>query len=118
MAADGNTTVSTSGTAASEAPLENPAFTEAPVSDEIEAPIGDEVESPAEAEIEEPEMEEEEAEEMAERILVCDYLATLGEAKQSEKQKKFIADMKAKKMGKKNKAKVDKKVKAKKGCCA
>jgi len=80
---------------------------------------------PAEGEIEpeaDQDMEDAEADEMAERIFVSDYLATLEEAKLTEKQKAFIAEVKAKKLSKKNADKVGKKVKvlkdkADKKCC-
>lgn len=52
----------------------------------------------------EAEMSDEEAEEMGEKIAVADYLATLSTL--TEKQKKFKDDVKGKKIGKKNKAKI------------
>ena len=52
----------------------------------------------------ETEWTDDEAKEMGEKIEVADYLATLG--KITEKQKKFIDDIKNKKIGKKNKLKL------------
>jgi hypothetical protein len=52
----------------------------------------------------ETEWSDEETDEMAEKIEVADYLATLSQL--SEKQKKFKEEIKGKKIGKKNKAKL------------
>jgi uncharacterized protein YndB with AHSA1/START domain len=52
----------------------------------------------------ETEWSDEETDEMAEKIEVADYLATLSQL--SEKQKKFKDEIKGKKIGKKNKAKL------------
>ena len=61
-----------------------------------------------EPEVEEPEYEDVFATEMAERFYAADYLS--GFKKITEKQAKFVADIKAKKISKKNKEKVSKKL--------
>jgi hypothetical protein len=111
ISAEGGVNVATSAAPAAEAPAEVPA--ELPVSTETPAEEEAEVkEEGAEADEEEAELKDEEAEEMAERIYVSDYLSTLGEAKLTEKQKAFVAETKSKKMSKKNKEKVDAKLKS------
>jgi hypothetical protein len=64
---------------------------------------------PMPTEEEEPEMSDEEALEMAEKLMVAEHLEKL--EKLTEKQACFLKDVKAKKMSKKNQAKVDSKKK-------
>jgi hypothetical protein len=80
----------------------------------LETPVGPElgIEEPVEDPFsEEPDFTDDEALEMAEKLMVAEHLAKMDEKKMSDKQKKFLEDMKAKKFSKKNQEKVDKKKK-------
>jgi hypothetical protein len=112
VSADGSTQITTLdvGTPAPLATVEQPPLTTETPNSEI-FPDEEEEEEEVEVEEEEPELSDEEALEMAERLMVAEHLEKLDEKSMSPKQKKFIADIKAKKFSKKNTEKIEKKKK-------